>query len=350
MDRNNPKKIFLFCELYFFNRLELKMTKNIAVIGAGLAGLTFASLMKENFDVKIFEKSKNVGGRMSTRKETPFNFDHGAQFFKIDTIDFKNFLSDLFIQEKIKPWNFRLAYFEGTNLNKIKLIVDRDKFFVGVPNMDSIIKHLSKKCNVISNTKIESIVRKNDKWNLYDQNKKSCGLFDWVILSIPAEQSLELISNKISFYCLIKKIRMKGCFSLMVGMNKPLNLDYDAALIENEDIAWFAINNSKPGRMSKNCLIINSSYEYASKNINTSKEKVLKHLLCKSSKFLNYDLSKSNIIKIHQWKYVEAECSPVENFFIDYKEKIAVCGDWFINSRVEGAFISANELSKEIIK
>ena len=203
---------------------------------------------------------------------------------------------------------------------------------------------------MILNTKIERIVRKNGKWNLYDQNKKSYGLFDWVILSLPAQQSLELISNKISFYSLIEKIKMKGCFSLMVGMNKSLNLDFDAALIENQDIAWFAINNSKPGRMNKNCLIINSSYEYASKNMNTSKEKVLKHLLRKSCKFLNYDLSQSNIIKIHQWKYVEAECAPEENFFIDHKEKIAVCGDWFINSRVEGAFISANELSKEIIK
>ena len=34
----------------------------------------------------------------------------------------------------------------------------------------------------------------------------------------------------------------------------------------------------------------------------------------------------------------------------DYTNKIAVCGDWFINSRVEDAFISANELSKEIMK
>ena len=216
--------------------------------------------------------------------------------------------------------------------------------------MDSILKYISRDCNVILETKIERIKRKNDKWELYDQNKKSYGSYDWVVLSLPSQQSLELITEKISFYPLIEKIKMKGCFSLMVGMSKPLNLDYDAALIENEDIAWFAVNNSKPSRMNNNCLLINSSYEYASKNMNTSKEKVLKHLLYKSSKFLNYDLSKSNIIKIHQWKYVEAECSPIENFFIDHKEKIAVCGDWFINSRVEGAFISANELSKEIIK
>ena len=37
-----------------------------------------------------------------------------------------------------------------------------------------------------------------------------------------------------------------------------------------------------------------------------------------------------------------------ENYFIDHENKIAVCGDWLINSRVEGAFLSANELSKEI--
>ena len=326
------------------------MTKNIAVIGAGLAGITVASKIKEKFDVKVFEKSKDVGGRMSTRRENQFIFDHGAQFFKIKTIDFKNFLLELFVQKKIKPWIFRLAYFEGQYLSKIKLIKDSDKFFVGVPNMNSIAKYLSKDCNVILNTKIERIIRKNDKWNLYDHNKKSHGSYDWIILSLPAQQSLELLTNKISFYSLIKKIKMKGCFSLMVGLNKSVNLDYDAALIEKEDIAWFAINNSKPSRMKKNCLIINSSYEYASKNINASRDKVLKHLLSKSSKLLNFDLLKSTMIKMHQWRYVEAESSPVENFFIDYKEKVAVCGDWFINSRVEGAFISANELSKEIVK
>ena len=36
------------------------MIKSIAVIGAGLAGTTFASLLKGNHDVKIFEKKSLI--------------------------------------------------------------------------------------------------------------------------------------------------------------------------------------------------------------------------------------------------------------------------------------------------
>ena len=324
------------------------MNKKIAVIGAGLAGITFAYIMKDKFNVKIFEKSRGVGGRMSTRKEYPFIFDHGAQFFKIKTTECKKFFSQLFTKEIIRPWSLKLAYFEGNHLREIKIIKNADKFYVGVPNMDSILKYISRDCNVILDTKIERIKRKNDKWELYDQNKKPQGIYDWVILSLPAEQSLDLISDKTSFYQNVKKIKMKGCYSLMVGMDKSLQLDFDAAFIENKDIAWLALNSSKPSRMKNHCLLINSSYEYATKNINTPKDKVLEHLLNISSNLINYDLFKSSMIKIHQWRYVEAECSPEENYFIDHDNKIAVCGDWLINSRVEGAFLSANELSKEI--
>ena len=341
-------KCFLFYEMNFSNKLKIEMKKNIAVIGAGLAGITIASEINGKFNVEVFEKSSEVGGRMSTRKETPFIFDHGAQFFKVKTSDFKNFLSELFIQKIIRPWRFKLAYFKGKHLSEIKLIEDAHNFFVGVPNMDSIIKYLSKSCNVILNTKIEKIKRESNKWNVYDQNKRCYGPYDWVILSLPAEQCKELITENTTFYCSVENIKMQGCFSLMVGMGESLNLEFDAALIEEEDIAWFSVNNSKPCRINNHCLLINSSYEYASRNMNTSKDKVLKHLLNISSRLINRDLSKSKMIKVHQWKYVEAKCYPKENYFIDYKNKVAVCGDWLINSRVEGAFLSANELSQKI--
>ena len=142
--------------------------------------------MRGKFNVKVFEKSRGVGGRMSTRKETSFTFDHGAQFFKIKKSDFKSFFSELFEKKIIQPWNFKLAYFDKYHLKKIEIIQNKDEFFVGVPNMDSILKHLSKKCDVLLNTQIERIIRKNGKWNLYDQNKKFHGPYEWVILSLPS--------------------------------------------------------------------------------------------------------------------------------------------------------------------
>ena len=86
------------------------------------------------------------------------------------------------------------------------------------------------------NTKIEKIIKKKNDWFLYDQNIKSYGKYDWVILTLPAEQSKELISKTISFYPLLKKVKMKGCFSLMIGMNDPVSLDYDAAIIKDNDV------------------------------------------------------------------------------------------------------------------
>ena len=325
------------------------MKNKVAVIGSGLSGITIASLIKKKNNVEIFEKSRNVGGRMSTRKEPPFTFDHGAQFFKIKTNEFQNFVSELVTEKIIRPWNFRLAYFDGNNLEKIKIIKNEDKFFVGTPNMDSIVKYKSKNCKVILNTKIEKIFKKNDKWYLSDQNKKNYGNYDWIILSLPAEQSLKLITQEVSFYSSLKKIKMRSCFSLMIGMNEKLRLNFDAAFIENNDIAWFAVNSSKPCRKRNQSLLINSTYEYAFKNINSPEDQIIKHLLNVTSGLLRNDLSNSELIKLHKWRYVEAKKSPNENYFIDQKKKIAICGDWLVNSRVEGAFTSAYELSKEII-
>lgn len=55
------------------------MPQRIAVIGAGIAGLSCATdLRKAGFDVVVFEKNAYVGGRMSSRSKDGFIFDLGA--------------------------------------------------------------------------------------------------------------------------------------------------------------------------------------------------------------------------------------------------------------------------------
>ncbi len=63
--------------------------KKIAVIGAGMAGITIARKLAQNNKVIIFDKARGIGGRMATRRIGDYHFDHGAQYFTAKNSDFK---------------------------------------------------------------------------------------------------------------------------------------------------------------------------------------------------------------------------------------------------------------------
>ena len=61
------------------------MTKNIAIVGAGIAGLTAAYYLKKfGYTVTVYEASNRVGGRMVTDKINDCLIDTGAQFLSPD--------------------------------------------------------------------------------------------------------------------------------------------------------------------------------------------------------------------------------------------------------------------------
>ena len=89
---------------------------NIAIIGAGLAGLTAANILKNNANITLFEKSRGVGGRIATRRSEPYFFDHGAQFFKARSAEFKDFINPMIKQGIIQTWNARFVEFENRKI------------------------------------------------------------------------------------------------------------------------------------------------------------------------------------------------------------------------------------------
>ena len=44
---------------------------------------------------------------------------------------------------------------------------------------------------------------------------------------------------------------MRACFSLMLGFEKSLPLEFEAAHVTNTDLSWIAVNSHKPGRARK---------------------------------------------------------------------------------------------------
>ena len=68
----------------------MKEIERIAVIGAGLAGLSCARhLQQQGLEVQLFEKSRGAAGRMSTRRGDDWQCDHGAQYFTARDPDFR---------------------------------------------------------------------------------------------------------------------------------------------------------------------------------------------------------------------------------------------------------------------
>ena len=322
---------------------------HIAIIGAGLSGLTAANSLKDYADITIFEKSRGVSGRMSTRRAAPYFFDHGAQFFKARTDEFKAFIAPMIENGIIESWNARFVEFENKEIIKRRLWDKDYPHYVGVPGMNAIAKYLSQGLQITLGTRVQSLSRKHDKWFLKDDQGNGLGNYDWVISAIPAEQASALLPASLPFYAKMNAVTMTGCFSLMAGFENPLPLDFDAALLSDEDISWISVNSSKPGRNDSYSLLIHSTNPWADKHFNDDRDQVMNYLCRQTSSVIGHDVSKADYKAIHGWRYANLEKQTGDAHFIDLDMNVAVCGDWMIQGRVEAAFTSGYTLASKII-
>lgn len=319
----------------------------IAIIGAGLAGLTAANLLKKHAHIRVFEKSRGPGGRMATRYAEEFHFDHGAQFFQAKTDEFRNFINPMIKEGIIKEWHARFVEFENSKMVSSRAWDSEVPHYVGVNGMNEIGKYLSKNIDIHYNSKVTP-VNEGAGWKIIDEQGKSLGYFDWVIVTAPAEQTVKLLPSNFEGLSEISSIKMTGCFSLMLGFEKPLSLYFDAALVRDADISWISVNSSKPGRLESFCLLVHSTNKWADSHIEDDVQQVLDYLVNEASKVIGHDLNIASHKAIHRWRYANIGKQEGKKYFIDPKLKIAACGDWCIQGRIESSFTSSFGLCKEL--
>ncbi len=75
---------------------------------------------------------------------------------------------------------------------------------------------------------------------------------------------------------------------------------------------------------------------------------VMDYLCKQTSDIIGYDLSKANHKAIHAWRFANIEKQTGETYLLDTAQNIAVCGDWFIQGRVEAAFTSSFQMAKKL--
>ena len=318
----------------------------IAIIGAGLSGLSLASGLKDYASVTIFEKARGVGGRMSTRYADNFQFDHGAQFFTARSKSFQRFLKPFIEQDIVQEWRPKVVTLEhGYKPYKHDWF---EPHYIASPKMNMLCKLLADEHNVRLKTQIIQLSQDSDDWFLTDINNVRHGPFDWVISSAPAPQTKALLPQKFPGYDSFFNTKMQGCYSLMLGFSEDLKLNWNAAKVKNSPIEWMAVDSSKPSRDSDYSLLVQTSNEWAESHIEDDQDHIRVILLGEVERLLERSIRNAVYTSLHRWCYANTSVDEdLENngYFIDQKLKLAACGDWCVEGHVESAFLSARSLA-----
>ena len=331
-----PKKYVLF------------MT-DVAVIGAGLAGCTVAHHLSEIASVKLFEKSKSLGGRIATRVSCDHQFDHGAQFFTARSSDFKDFLTPLVDAGCVARWDARFAEFDGAQLIRQTEWGGSPSHWVGTPTMSGFVERLSNGLDCVFDVEVARVEKEKDRWILFDAQGNLLGDYDWIILTAPAPQTHNLLPNEISFKTQVGLIKMLGCYSLMLGYRHAVNLPFDAALVKNANISWISVNSSKPNRKNFS-ILVHSTNRWAEQNMNTDLAEVQEKLFEFTSEILGFNVKSADYIETKRWRFANSIRQTDQPFFLDRSNQVASCGDWCIRGRIEAAFLSAKKLAVDLLK
>jgi len=325
-------------------RIEQK--SQVAIIGAGLAGLSCASaLVKAGMQVQVFEKSRGVAGRMSTRKADGWQCDHGARYFTARDPAFQNQLAVWLEQGVAAQWHTPIGVYENQAWHSSK---SSDARYVGTPWMTSPAHHLAQSLEIRTSHTITSMNRLQQQWQLHTAEH---GLLDfhpdWVILAIPAPQALAL-TNPIdpAITGLYDKAKTEGCWTMMLRLNEAITMPFEAAFINEGILSWVARNNAKPQRTGEEVWVIHAHSQWSQDHIdadpNTSAPQMIAAFIALGGKApAEY--------AIHRWRYASSDTSYQKRFHCDFERGIGYCGDWLHGGRVEGAWLSGQALANTII-
>jgi renalase len=325
---------------------RIKEKSQVAIIGAGLAGLSCASaLAKAGMQVKVFEKSRGLAGRMSTRKGDGWQCDHGARYFTARDPAFQNQLAIWLRQGVAAQWHTPIGVYENHTWQSSK---PSDPRYVGTPWMTSPAHHLAKSLDIHQSHTITQINRAPHQWQLHTAEH---GLLeykpDWVILAIPAPQALALtqaIDPTITE--LHGKAKTEGCWTMMLRFNEAITMPFEAAFINDGILSWAARNNAKPQRTGEEVWVIHGQSQWSQDQIDADPQTIAPQMI---AAFIAIGGKAPAEYSIHRWRYASSDTSYQERFHYDLERGIGYCGDWLHGGRVEGAWLSGHALANAII-
>ena len=234
-------------------------SKHIAIVGAGIAGISCArTLVQAGHRVTVFEKSRGVGGRMSTRNSPFGTFDHGAQYFTVRDPRFAQAIETA--PGVCRPWSATtVRVLDARGMVAAAALEHRESHWVAKPGMNALAKAWAAPIaeHIHLDTRVDRVERdtlNKHQWQLRTEGGSASvavhGAFDAVVLAIPHPQAqalLQAMPHGGTFAKAINKVTVLPCWTLMLAFPQAvqpglttLGPHWNAARSTHHRIAWSA--------------------------------------------------------------------------------------------------------------
>ncbi|MBO9999235.1 MAG: FAD-dependent oxidoreductase [Cyanobacteria bacterium SID2] len=328
------------------------MTVDIAVIGAGMAGLTSAAqLQQAGYQVVVVEKSRGVGGRVATRRLPGYRADIGARYLEAGGRLLPLLIEILQDRGILQLWsNVSHRWDDG-------FVVESSlPRYVAPDGMNAIGKFLARGMRVWLSRRLQQLTPQDDgTWHLSLEatNGTSDAPLDLsaqvVIVTVPAPQALPFLDDRAgvseAFRANLAAVEYDPCITAIarytIDRSPPdwVSVDFPP----ETDLFWVGLDSSKRRNAPQPVFAIHSSAEFARSNLDTTDLDGLgRQLLDRAAHYLLPWLSEPEFLNVHRWRYAFTHRPWRQDCLATMTPlPLICCGDWCGTRHIETALRSS---------
>ncbi|MFK2903759.1 FAD-dependent oxidoreductase [Dyella ginsengisoli] len=314
----------------------------IAIIGAGMAGLTCAhQLRQQGWSPVIFEKSRGIGGRLATRRtDSGDAYDHGAQFVTARDPAFVDLLETLQRSGAAAAWSPRLPEDAPHPAHT---------WWIGTSGMSALVRPLAAPLDIRLRATASSLRRHAGRWELRLAEQELVEIFDAVVITAPAPQAGALLANVSSLTDALDSVGIAPCWAAMLAFDAPWDVPFEAARFDAGPIGWIACESSRAGLVGRSDRwLVHAAPHWSTAHLERAPEDILALMRAALAEQTGVVLPPMAFAQAHRWRYAMTTRPLGQPMLADVSARLWVGGDWCLGARVENAFQSGAAMARAI--
>jgi renalase len=339
---------------------------NIAIIGAGSSGLAAAHVLQDaGYAVTLFEQSGEVGGRATTRNRDGFIYDSGAQYIKGGSSSSDGLITERFRADDLLDIARPVWIFDAQgHIQEGDPIQNADPKWNYRNGLITLARQMAKGLHIQLATRIAHLKQEDNGWQLYDTDGNAVGIFERLLITIPAPQAIALIEAsqmttglRESIVAHLQKARYNPLLSVMLGY-APLPKSRPYYALVNTDrahpVSWLAWEHEKsPVRTPHNTglLIAQMAPHYSRDHWQKPDAEIIFDVANRVATLVDEPLPAPLFTDIHRWHNAlpaeKADATALNALTLPHG--LAFCGDAFVGGRVHLALEHGMSVAQSIL-